>query len=750
MASLTERGDPESSSDSDTLSLTSTAVSEQQEQYVIDRILAEREVDGEQQWLVAWEGYPLDRHSWEPRDMFMSEQTFDDWRTAQMRTTRGLESAFDVAKWEKDRAAIQEETRLRKKRRNEKRRAAGWQMPEPSSPVEQSDNSEPHSSKPEIKQQNLKQRAPDAKADAHLPWTDDETRALETGLRRVGGPFMDRILGLYGIHGKENQVLENRKVLDLQAKAFQMKMEFVGLNREPPDYLKAVDSRRRSHAPDHSKLRSRRQDDQGLQSKQTELDQSQNPMKPIKSAANQQSENSGNRLPSRSHSTQQSPTGNQPLLKTYTGTARPAATVALKHRKEIQWGKVGSGPARLPLVKPKPPGLSRRKSVVAADVAAKWDAMPPVRKRKTDTGAIITGDKSIEQAKPFRFYKNLSHQHNATKLSNSERAPNVDQLIFIDPKTGKAPKGLKSTPSTPSKITTVPAKRPFQLYQEQLETEQVKKTAISQTSKQDQTVLVENSQGVEDSTLKVNDAGRPENDSLQNDLAYDDAIVQGSLRDLPLESGAVVSVPLSSSLPPSARTAPHESSAYGPWQPPNEHARSPDRTPFMSHYLLSADPTTEGAMHSRFQPAPTTRVSVNTATSPTSFSITGNPTPQDRLDLFKIYQINHVIGNILTGSNRKDLGKVKFCGLTREQQRLLLGIRSPEGRLGFHFTKICTAMEYEGYFHRVEEVSAYVTVHAHISSLSFCVGSCRHFWLWLCRTLPRDFSRGGEYGNGTW
>lgn len=66
--------DPQSSifveddSDSDAVSLNSTVASEQLEEYNVEKILHEVEIDGRTHYLAKWEGYPVNRSTYEPRE----------------------------------------------------------------------------------------------------------------------------------------------------------------------------------------------------------------------------------------------------------------------------------------------------------------------------------------------------------------------------------------------------------------------------------------------------------------------------------------------------------------------------------------------------------------------------------------------------------------------------------------------------------------------------------------------------------
>ena len=67
-------------SEDDTVSVTSSIRSEQQDEYEIVRVLGEDVNEkGITVYLVEWEGYPLERCSWEPAAQFTSSESIDQW-----------------------------------------------------------------------------------------------------------------------------------------------------------------------------------------------------------------------------------------------------------------------------------------------------------------------------------------------------------------------------------------------------------------------------------------------------------------------------------------------------------------------------------------------------------------------------------------------------------------------------------------------------------------------------------------------
>ena len=261
--------DPEASDDS--ISITSTVISDKEESYEVECILAERKTNGATEYLTAWKGYPETEHLWLPKENFNEDDIFIDWINTQTRVANGLEKPFDVRAWEKRCRAIRLATRLRKERRQLKRSRLSKQGNPTSSSRKQDgsiqrsgSDSAPRRPDRRIKRRSVHQDSPpssltsasassSSSEDSDRPlisrqesetfvsnpkWTQAETIALEEGLRKLNGPRWRDLLGLYGRKGKVNQDLKDRTPSDLYDKAKSICQEFVDSGREPPDYLK--------------------------------------------------------------------------------------------------------------------------------------------------------------------------------------------------------------------------------------------------------------------------------------------------------------------------------------------------------------------------------------------------------------------------------------------------------------------------------------------------------------------------------
>lgn len=116
---------PNHDDDSDSISLTSTRNDDDDEEnlYVVESVHAEELQDGERLFLIEWANYPLDLCTWEPLEN-LNEKLSKEWEekkaTQDPSVSRDFVTKYEIAYNEK-----LEETRLRHRRRNAKRRKLG-------------------------------------------------------------------------------------------------------------------------------------------------------------------------------------------------------------------------------------------------------------------------------------------------------------------------------------------------------------------------------------------------------------------------------------------------------------------------------------------------------------------------------------------------------------------------------------------------------------------------------------------------
>jgi len=520
-------------SDDDSISITSTASSEKVEQYVIRCILAEKEESGQTLYLVAWDGYTEDRHTWEPEENFDSDETFKIWKEKQMGVTRYLDTPFDVEAWEERVRNFNKVNALRKARRRAKRRRQGFQI-ESSDRDLQSEEDLPIRPKKTVRRKSTtSRRASDSSssdddeenpsiAPRGLPWTTEELRTLEVGLQRLGGPLWTAILELFGPTGTENQALKDRTRLELQAKAFEIKNRFIDSGQDPPQYFKAVLNSQTTKFEDRSRIKSKKmleKESQEILNKEKASREndgkergSLNTRRPSEILIPQQNQKT---QVQHSDDRREAETTQLHQKDKYAGTAnrkaskqkptihtaprpqgsrsRPSSTqqtlVSAKIPRDdwgkdlnttkvsrpaaVQMGAIGSGPARN---------------------AASKNKYGYIRPRPNTAGISMTSDSAVKQMSSKRKtdadggtrFKNLSTQNRIFKRSRNEPAPNIDNLTFIDPKTGKVPKSLPTpvaailspttaAPESANEAAVAPAKTPFQQIQDRIAaTRQVK------------------------------------------------------------------------------------------------------------------------------------------------------------------------------------------------------------------------------------------------------------------------------------
>lgn len=115
-------------SDLESISLASTEVSDQDadKEYEVDKILASKQVDGGDRYLVLWKGYPIARSTWEPLESFNDPNTVFVWKKTAARQKNGLEPPFDWQAWDRQREEDEINACQRRNKREFKRQRHGW------------------------------------------------------------------------------------------------------------------------------------------------------------------------------------------------------------------------------------------------------------------------------------------------------------------------------------------------------------------------------------------------------------------------------------------------------------------------------------------------------------------------------------------------------------------------------------------------------------------------------------------------
>ncbi|KAJ5335024.1 Chromo domain/shadow [Penicillium brevicompactum] len=130
---------------SDAISMTSTLVSDEDQEFEVERILAEREVSDEEgedstRYLVQWTGYPAHRHSWEPATAFNSKETLQSWGARKREIASGKRKPFDVRSWEVHCKHVAAETKKRKAKRKRLRDFKSRQAKKTGAPAKTNSN----------------------------------------------------------------------------------------------------------------------------------------------------------------------------------------------------------------------------------------------------------------------------------------------------------------------------------------------------------------------------------------------------------------------------------------------------------------------------------------------------------------------------------------------------------------------------------------------------------------------------------
>lgn len=261
-ADLGSREMSDDDSNDDSLSITSTAVSEQRETYLLEGIWAERNNDGVMEYLVKWDGYPELRNTWETRESFQDEEdkTFKDWEEQKMRISRTYSKPFDVEAFEERWRIWQEATQKRKMHRRNKRIRMGL----PVAPLENESEEDEDAANEEnldelefdderpTKRKRRPQRqtkeassvsehdamtvgsSPEPTTPAPRPWDYIQQSALMHGLEQLKGPHWTQILSMH------HSTLMEFTASDLENQARVVKNQFEESGRAIPSYLQSV------------------------------------------------------------------------------------------------------------------------------------------------------------------------------------------------------------------------------------------------------------------------------------------------------------------------------------------------------------------------------------------------------------------------------------------------------------------------------------------------------------------------------
>jgi hypothetical protein len=114
-------------SDADSISVTSTKVSDEDAEYAVEKILAEEphHETGEMMYLIKWEGYPLHQFTWEPAENLLAPQILADWQRDKDAVEAGTSQPFDMESYLEIMERHTDEREERRERRMAKRKRLG-------------------------------------------------------------------------------------------------------------------------------------------------------------------------------------------------------------------------------------------------------------------------------------------------------------------------------------------------------------------------------------------------------------------------------------------------------------------------------------------------------------------------------------------------------------------------------------------------------------------------------------------------
>lgn len=573
------------------------------------------------------------------------------------------------------------------------------------------------------------------------PWTDTEKQMLLRGLQDANGAAWNQILARYGHRGTVNQVLKDRTPKDLQQQLQTLRQEFEDAGRDPPAYLNATRLQTATKQSSRPKLQSTYESNATSTDKSTSSDEQTSTgsmMEEIEINENSRARDGAptsirpkqeasdpkqlTNIPVNHRRTESTPTGitqqavpnpeqassttthgsvagasrpestNQSSFRTtipkklYSGTARAPVSKPSESGGASNRGRAGAssiGPASLSAPRPgkkigKPTSKVRMSGV---DVTANWSGEPKRRKART----LPTTNTAASNERPIKVFKTLGARNSVQKWRRNEPAPDPAQLVFVDPKTGRAPKRSHFISAT-NEGNVSSSESPYRMYQKELAAKEAnnwpQEKDNPEVNEDEDALFVDNGElGV---VGRTNSIGA--NASAPSPLNRTSVIVDSNADIQPSPQRSINPAP-----PPNAPAGPRVHLAAS-LQPDIRRPRS-DVTQFSSMV------GTGGLRHQH-----TLRPSESS-----TLMLGGKSTPQEKKELFFRLEPDLVLGDFRTGPTLEVVGKIKLAGFSRDVQRVLLTIkdRNDPEHLYFDFDKVCAAADYAKYWHNVSKLSAY-------------------------------------------
>ena len=364
---------------------------------------------------------------------------------------------------------------------------------------------------------------------------------------------------------------------------------------------------------------------------------------------------------------------------TWTGTAR-ASTARSSASNPSRLGALGRGPTRLSSskLKPKLRQIEPKKPSVTGDVTAAWNVEP--KKRKSNNWATTNADSVDGQApKRNRNYR-LSVQNRIYKSRREGLAPDPDRLVFIDPKTGKAP----TTVPAPS-ATAALSKTPLQLHQEELASREAEKCLPREAV--DAMLVSRSEPDPPPRSIDQNHEIRVDEHVLAE---TDGSILNASASTLKPTAAEMTDRPaiIDTHSPAPPHPGPSRNVPFGPRIETKRMARM-SLEDYTKRSMSSSRLPNEALINSH-QPY--------SSDEPSTFTLRSYPSWEQKNEIFNKMDTNLVIGNIRLGKDDQESITVRLVGFGYELKKLLLTVKCFPRTVDFVFETVCLASEYQAYF----------------------------------------------------
>ncbi|KAL9608458.1 MAG: hypothetical protein Q9167_006709 [Letrouitia subvulpina] len=686
------------SSDEDTVATISTVESEQKDYYEVEGILAERTVNGITEYLVKWKGYPDHRHTWEGEGQFDNEDTLFEWNENKMRISRGLLKPFDVLAWERAKSRRQERRREKKKKRG--------------LPVAEKSSSTDHSSDEDFTSAIDEQS--DSTGESHNtddvdPWSAKEENALLESLSKLRAPYFNAILESHGSEGTVDDVLRHKTQAELERKTRLLHDSFkdsgrtfpIDLHLKPRQQTKGKEREALTHKT-RRRPRKRVIDSDDSTSSDEEFtpiealipDVLDEPTSKITTA------NAPNTISATSESlTKESQRTTKsvgmpskvvtlkvpkvsPLDTTSKASVPPVTKLTQSFTtagKPVRFGGYGRGPAR------------SNSSTITADkgpkpgVFANWDKQ--TKQRKSRLTLPVGGEK--ETGRPQKF-KKLAIQNSVRKAARNELAPNPDSLVFLNRKDGKVIAPAKSNAEGPQTIK----KKPFDMVQEQLTKSPSTSILVDDINSNENEGLNDSDVAEEITFVATNQPTRRSSVPLETYMRKHDSSQLSSVAPIAVMGGDRIKHPTL-----------QDQGQYRIIEKPDNSTNIDkiQRPPTGPRRMLS-DTTAEFSRrkHDELYAMAEDANSPEPVTEPSS--LYPPVSSGTRFIQYRERATNDVVGQILVGPEKENIGSVTFKGLQEWHMKdIFLTIKIPPHQVHVICRSMCTAGEYAAIFHNPQK-----------------------------------------------